>query len=421
MNLIKKFVLHFYNDSLFRNSVYLMLSTAIMAGLGFVFWLVVARFYSKTEIGLTTAIFSATALISSISILGFNNSIIKFLPKSENKARDLYTAYFSTTVVSLICALIYLIFIRSFSPELVFLRQNPIIAVSFALFVVLNGVGALLDSTFIAEKTSSLVLIKSIVFSVVKLCLPLLLLGLDGHGIFYAIVISSLISIGLGIGVLFKRELLRLNVGFSVEFIRKVFRFSFANYIASFFGIFPSNGLNLIVLSYLGAESSAIFYMCLMVVGLIHIIPKSVSQSLFAEGSHSEEGLRKLVNRAVLVVMGLIIPTVIVAILFGKYVLLAFGSSYASDGATLLSYLALGAIFTSFNYMGDTLLNIKHMMKAYIGMNVINAMTLLALSLAFVAQGLNGIGKAWFFTQVLTCVLYFVLYLVYENRKKITK
>ncbi len=419
MSLIKKFVLHFYNDSLYRNSVYLMLSTAIMAGLGFIFWLVVARFYSKSEIGLTTAIFSATALISSISILGFNNSIIKFLPKSENKSQDLYTAYLSTTVVSLICVFVYLVFIKKFSPELIFLRESPIIVISFAIFVVLNGLGSLIDSTFIAEKTSSMVLVKSIIFSVIKLALPVALIGLDGHGIFYSIVISSLISIVIALLVLAKRGLLSFSSGFSTEFLRKVFRFSFANYVASFFGIFPSNGLNLIVLSYLGAESSAIFYMCLMVVGLIHIIPKSVSQSLFAEGSHSEDGLRKLVNRAVLVVMCLIIPTVIVAILFGKYVLLAFGTTYARDGATLLSYLALGAIFTSFNFMGDALLNIKHMMKAYIGMNVINAITLLALSLLFVSQGLNGLGKAWFFTQVLTCVLYFVIYLVYENRRKV--
>lgn len=420
MNLVKKYILHFYNDSLFRNSVYLMLSTAIMAGLGFIFWLIVARYYSKAEIGLTTAIFSASALISSISILGFNNSIIKFLPKSENKSRDLYTAYMSTTIVSLICVFVYLVFIRLFSPELIFLRQNPFIAISFAIFVVLNGLGNLLDSTFIAEKTSSMVLVKSIVFSLVKLALPLLLLGLDGHGIFYSIVISSFVSIGLGVAVLVKKGLIHFNVGFSTEFIRKVFPFSFANYIASFFGIFPSNGLNLIVLSYLGAESSAVFYMCLMIVGLIHIIPKSVAQSLFAEGSHSEAGLRKLVNRSAVVVMGLIVPTVIIAILFGKYVLLAFGETYANSGETLLSYLALGAIFTSFNYMGDTLLNIKHMMKLYIGMNVANALILLALSLLFVTQGLNGIGKAWFFTQVLTCVLYFVIYLGYENRRKIS-
>src|SRR6185437_4704409 len=68
---IAKLYQHFTSDSLFRNSMYLMLSTAIQALFGFFFWIINARLFTATEVGLATTIISIGTLITSLSLLGF--------------------------------------------------------------------------------------------------------------------------------------------------------------------------------------------------------------------------------------------------------------------------------------------------------------------------------------------------------------
>ena len=76
---------HFCTDSLFRNSVYLIISTGVMAGLGFFFWIIVARLYPTEQIGLATTMISIMGLITSFSLLGINIGIIRYLPKAKKK------------------------------------------------------------------------------------------------------------------------------------------------------------------------------------------------------------------------------------------------------------------------------------------------------------------------------------------------
>jgi O-antigen/teichoic acid export membrane protein len=65
-------------DKVLRNSFFLMVSTLLMAGLGFVFWVVVARLYSPAEVGLATSLIAASTLIAYVSQLGLNNTLVRF-------------------------------------------------------------------------------------------------------------------------------------------------------------------------------------------------------------------------------------------------------------------------------------------------------------------------------------------------------
>jgi len=77
------------NDPLFKNAYFLMFSSLTSAGSGFFFWLIAARFYSTADIGLASAIISAMGLISMLSLLGFDISLVRFLPEcSSVKALD---------------------------------------------------------------------------------------------------------------------------------------------------------------------------------------------------------------------------------------------------------------------------------------------------------------------------------------------
>ena len=59
-------------------------SSLTSAGSGFFFWLIAARFYSTADIGLASAIISAMGLISMLSLLGFDISLVRFLPECSS-------------------------------------------------------------------------------------------------------------------------------------------------------------------------------------------------------------------------------------------------------------------------------------------------------------------------------------------------
>ena len=56
--------------SLVVNAASMLSSTAIGAGLGFVFWWVVAQSFSKAQVGLASALISAMALLGNLGMLG---------------------------------------------------------------------------------------------------------------------------------------------------------------------------------------------------------------------------------------------------------------------------------------------------------------------------------------------------------------
>src|SRR5215469_9698081 len=115
---------HFMTDSLYRNSIYLMLSTSIQAFFGFFFWIIAARLYSPDQVGIATTLISVMSLISGFSILGLNVGLVRFLPKSKEKNEKINSSFFITTVASVLISIIFITGIKTFSPKLLFLQTN---------------------------------------------------------------------------------------------------------------------------------------------------------------------------------------------------------------------------------------------------------------------------------------------------------
>ena len=88
---ISKFYNYLANDSLYKNSIYLMLSTGVMAVFGFFFWMINARLYSAEQVGIGTTLISVMSLISGFSILSLGNGLIRYLPTSERKNKKINT------------------------------------------------------------------------------------------------------------------------------------------------------------------------------------------------------------------------------------------------------------------------------------------------------------------------------------------
>ena len=124
------------DDSLYRNSIYLMLSTAALAFFGFFFWLLVARIFTSVQIGLATTLISVASLISAFSLLGLNSGLIRYLPTSETKNDKINTSFALIIMTAIFLSIFYLLIVHLFTPKLEFIRENLYYSILFIIFMV---------------------------------------------------------------------------------------------------------------------------------------------------------------------------------------------------------------------------------------------------------------------------------------------
>jgi O-antigen/teichoic acid export membrane protein len=383
-----------------------MLSTGVMAVFGFFFWMINARLYSAEQVGIGTTLISIMTLISSFSLLGLGNSLIKYIPTSDKKNKKINTSFTLVGLTSIFISIFFLVFLKTFSPRLLFIRENIIFSLLFILFAVFFSLNIISENVFIAYRSSKFVLIKNTISSIVKLILPIFLVALGAYGI--------VVSMGIAMAVAFLVSLVFLILRFNYSpkpiidriVVKRMIKFSLGNYIAGFIGGLPVMVLPILITNSIGAKFSAYFYLDMMIANLLYIIPIATSQSLFAEGSYSERELKVQLKKAIKIISLILIPAILVTFLFGKYILLAFGKEYSSEGVIFLQILAISGIFLSINYIGNSIFYIKHRIKLVILVNLLGASIILSLSIVLIHQNLLGIGVGWMLGQGIISVIY---------------
>jgi O-antigen/teichoic acid export membrane protein len=413
---MKKIISKFYNllanDSLYRNSIYLMSNTAVMAILGFFFWIINTRLYSAEQVGIGTTLISVMTLISSFSLLGLGNGLIRYLPTSEKKNKKINTSFALVALMSILISVIYLIFLKAFSPKLLFVRENIIFSLLFILFVVFSSLNNISDNVFIAYRSSKFLLIKNTIYSIAKLILPIFLVALGAYGIFTSLGIAVVVAFLLSLVFLILRFNYFPKPIIDISIVKRMTKFSLGTYAGGFIGGLPTTVLPILITNLSGAKFSAYFYMDMMIVSLLYIIPQATSQSLFAEGSYNETELKVHLKKAIKIISIIIIPAIIVIFLFGNYILLAFGKEYSYEGFILLKFLSISGIFISINSIGSAILSIKYKIKLMILLSLINTTIILSLSVILIKMnlfGLIGVGIGWIVGQGVTAILYLIL------------
>ncbi|HVA97103.1 MAG TPA: oligosaccharide flippase family protein [Candidatus Acidoferrales bacterium] len=407
METLLKIYHHFMSDSLYRNSIYLILSTSIQAFFGFFFWIIAARLYAPEQVGIATTLISVMTLISGFSTLGLNVGLVRFLPKSKEKNEKINSSFFITTLASVVISIIFLVGLKTFSPKLLFLQSNILYMITFTLFVISYSVNALVESIFVAYRSAKYTLLKNTVLSIVKVVLPAFLLVFSAYGIYASVGIANILAFILSIGLLIYNFKYTPKLSLNIPVVKKIGSYSFANYLASFLGSLPQMLLPLIIVNKLGAKEAAYFYIALMIASFVYIIPSATTQSLFAEGSNNEKEMRKHINKAIKIITMVLIPVIIFIILFGNYILLVFGKKYSSEAFMLLRIFAFSSVFISTNYILSTLLRVKNKMKEIIINSLLYSLFIISAVFLINLKNLYDLGLIWLAAQVFTSAIYY--------------
>lgn len=397
------------SDLLYQNSFYMMLSTALVTGSGFFFWIIVAHLYSDVQVGLATDVISVATFIMNLAVLGLNYSIIRFLPKYLHKTKErnqlLSGSIFVITAAAAICVSLFLLFLRYFSPHLLFLREGTTGWVLVLLTVAIT-LDFFSESIFLAFRTGKYIFLKNVLVSIGKIALPLFFIAFGAMGIFtsWALAISSALIVSSIVMV--RKFAFRLIQVFPREKLTMMMEFSLINFIVGLLGIAPALILPVMITNTINPQSSAYFYVSFMIANLLYTIPYATTQSLFAEGSHDLTHFWQSVGKSLRFIFLLLIPSIIVLALIGKYVLIFFGKSYSDEGLRFLQILALAGIPVSLNYLGLTILNVQRRMKALLAINITGTIIILGLSYALRDYALTGIGLAWLIGHLAKNILY---------------
>jgi O-antigen/teichoic acid export membrane protein len=384
------------SDHLLYNSFYLALTTSTMGVLGFLFWLLNARLFNASQIGEATLLISATSLISYLSLLGFNNTLIRFLPTAEDPVAQINTGLLLCFGASMVLGSLYVLGLPIFAPSLTFIRDSPWYAIGFVFLTACSAVNLLTDSVFIAyRKAQYNFVVDGVIQSGSKLSLPLLLVGLGTFGIFASAGIAS--GLAVLFSLYFMKRALNYRPAFQVklESLRSALSFSAASYVSNLLNLIPLLVLPVIVLDTLGAASAGYYFLAFQMANLLYSVAFAVTESLLAEGSQHEVDLKRLARHSA-TVLGILIP-------FGglllagssHWLLLLFGRSYSQHATTALMVLGIAAVAVTTNVWASAMLKVTKQLSAMICANVMYAVVIIGLAAAWAHRGLVWVALAW--------------------------
>lgn len=390
-----------------------MLNTACTSVLGFVFWYIMAQYFSSSDVGIGSALNASSGLVASVAGLGLGIGLVRFVPEVKGATVHLINSAFSLAgMVALLGSLIYLVGLKHWAPALHFLRENYCLSGAFILFTMSTVISGLVDRCFIAARTSFYVFWKNLIAYLLKLPLPVLLFAsMGGFGIFlgagtaiFAILLLSLfVFLPKAYSGYVPRPELKSNM------LRKIIPFSFANYLAGLLFSIPTFIYPLMVINTLGAEQNAYFNMAWMVAIVLNVIPSSLAQSLFAEGSNNPGMLGGADGRrAFLLAVLLSVPAAGVVALLGGWILHFFGHAYAQNGTGVLRILVLSIIPLCVNSFFITVNQVKKRVPLIIGQSAFIAAFSIGMGYWLLCKvGVKGIGIAYVLAQLLWAVIAF--------------
>ena len=413
---IKTLIKRFLSDSIFANSSYLLSGWILLSVFGLVFWTICAHLYTDAQVGIATALLAALNLISSLSLMGFELSIIRVLPGHPDKSELFNVCLSIASVFGIIFSLLFMVILPHYHTDLHIIVSNLATRFFFILFVLIAVADYMYSNTFVAYRKSKFTLRKNLIFSIGKLALPFMLIAFGAYGIMSAWMLSLGAAVIYSMVVLSRRFKHSLMPRLAISPLRGMIRYSLGIYVASFAEGLPVIVLPILIINVYGPAKSAYYYIAMMFATFLFTISTSATQSLLAEASHNIK-LTKIIKKVLGFLVFLLTPSIIFLIVVSPYILKIFGSTYSSEATGLLRILAVASVLTAFNSIARTIFRINYRTFPLTVVSFIGAVTIISFTYFFRSYGLDGVGYAWFLGEAISLTCYGSL--IFYDRKRL--
>jgi O-antigen/teichoic acid export membrane protein len=383
-----------------------MATTVVTSVLGYVYWLIAARLYSPSQVGLSATLLSAMSLAALLAYMGVGSALIQWLPQREQgQAQSLLVTVAFTTVTcfGILGGAVLVALLPLLSPRFELLRSGLALSTVLAVGVLSTALGMLVDDATIAQRTAIGMLMRNTAFSLIKmgvLALPLCV-ALGTTGILTSWVVGTVATVAAGL-VLLPHLVhgFRPSLKDGLREVRSIVRSLAGNHLINVGGMLPVLVLPVIVTIRLNAAQAGYFYTTTRVGGLFFMIAPSVAAALFADGAHNPAELSKKMRYASALIALLLVPAAGALIIFGGPILSAFGHAYANEGYPLLVMLAVSALPDSVTSIYTSVLRVRHRLRVAAIMYALMAVAVLTMTwLLLPVLGIVAVGVSWLVTQ----------------------
>jgi O-antigen/teichoic acid export membrane protein len=411
---INRFIVHL-RTPLYWNGYALLVNMVGTSVLGFVYWVLAARYYTTQAVGINSATIAAMTFLAGIARLYLEGTLLRFLPRAgQTAARLIRSAYLVSILAATIVGTIFLLGLNSWAPALGFLRVSPIVAASFILATVAYTIYVEQDGVLIGLRQAKWVPVENILFALAKLILLIVLAkSFPDYGIFISWTIPlplTLIPVNLLIFQKLLPEHIRQNLEPEADIgVSKIAHYAGGLYIGRLFFLAATQLLPLLVLRMEGSNAVAHFALPWMIMSSMQLAIPNMMNSMIVEASRGPAQLVMYSRQAFKQIARILIPGIVFLLVSAPYVLNIFGKSYASESITLLRLLvlALPSQILIGLYLG--IARVRRSIGGAIAVQATICVMSLSLSYFFIARfSITGVGMAWLISQtVVSMVLFF--------------
>jgi O-antigen/teichoic acid export membrane protein len=390
-------------DSVIRNSVSLIANLVISAACSYGAFVLVARLYSVQAVGLSATAISLGAFVVSLTQLGTNYSIPRFLPVSNHRVAVINTALTATLLAALFGGIIALVLPVA---DKLFALGGAFFVLAFLLATCVQTGEAVLGTVLIADRSSGTMTRANTIPNLIRLAAPAAFMFMGALGSYVARFVSDIMAFFMFGGILARRGH-RFRLAFDLTATRDLRSFSFGMYVVGTLGRLPLVVLPIVTLERFGVSQTAFWSVGITVATLLYQLPGMIGQALLPEAVQRPSERRRLLYRSALMTLGIVIPVLLIAYLAAPLGLKFFGAKYVVGSLGTLRWLIISGFITILNYPSSTILILA---KKTVSLSIIETgtlITVLALAISWARNG-EGVAISWVVGDIVGTALTFV-------------
>ncbi|MCH7584944.1 MAG: phosphotransferase [Acidobacteria bacterium] len=393
---------------LYRNGYALVANTVVTAGLGAVYWVVAARFFSAEVVGINAAVLSAMVLIAHLSQMNLKNALNRFVPNAGARTGKLIgSSYLVATLVAAIASVAFLVGQSMWAPDLTVLRSSPLAAIGFVAATMGWTVFVLQDGALTGLRRATWILPENAVYGLAKIGLLFVFtMSAPTLGIFASATIPLLLLI-VPVNVMIYRLAVPRHVEATLPSAtpvdtRTVARFAAADFFASLASDLTIGLMPMLVLVLVGAEATAYFFLAWTIAYTLFLVGSNTGMSLITEAALDPLKLRSFSRRVLLQTVAIVVPVAVVIAGLAPLLLGIFGPDYAREGSGVLRLLVMAAVPHAVISLRVSTMRSEWRMGSLAILQGARAILVIGLSVVLVPMlGINGVGWAWLITSTI--------------------
>lgn len=335
------------------NSLALIAAKAVTMGLGFFFWLLAARLFSRSDVGIAAGIVSAMMLCTQLALLGIGSSVISYFREHESDPTHLVNCSLTVVVAAAAIAAGVFLLIASQLPTLDAVAASPWYAASFVVASVTGTVAILFDQISTVRRRGDQALVRGALFGLVAIaCLLSVSQKVGGsEGVFMPWAVAGLFVLALGL-VQFRRSIrgYRTRPVADRRLTGGLLRLGLPNQVLTLAERTPGLVMPILVAELVSARANAAWYAAWMMAWVIYIVPVQVGMTTFAEAARDPASFSRAVRKGLRISLVVGSAGAAVMALLGGVPLSLMGASYVKDGLAPLRILTIGVLPMCFTF-----------------------------------------------------------------------